>query len=66
MSITVLDVAKARGVQEDSEGCISAAEFERVGLPFMGGCARCGATIAAYNAAPSRVGFLMSQPGPAG
>ena len=57
--ITVLDVAKARGVKEDDRGCINASEFERVGLPVIGGCACCQATIAAYNAAPTKTGYLM-------
>ena len=57
--ITILDVAKARGVQADAQGCINGAEFDRVGLPIMGGCQVCGATIAAYNSHPGRNGYLI-------
>lgn len=55
--VTVLDVALARGAHE-VDGTINGAEFERVGLPIFGGCQGCGATIAAYNAYPSRTGYL--------
>ena len=55
-SITILDVALARGVNEDN---MTMGEFDRVGLPLMGGCQRCGACIAAYNASPSMTGYLM-------
>jgi len=58
MSVTVLDVAIARGIQRDERGAYNGAEFHRVGLPILGGCALCGATIAAYNAAPSTSGYL--------
>lgn len=57
--VSVLDVARARGVKEDERGCINAAEFDRVGMPFMGGCQGCHASIAAYNAFPSKTGFLQ-------
>lgn len=52
--ITILDVAIARGAKADTENCISGAEFARVGLSIIGGCAWCGATIAAYNALPTK------------
>lgn len=55
--ITILQIAKARGVHVDEHGCIDGAEFERVGLPLMGGCYYCHATIAAYNAYPGRNGY---------
>jgi hypothetical protein len=58
MAITVLELAIFRGAKE-SEGGMSGGEIERVGLPFMGGCQRCGACIAAYNASPSTTGYLM-------
>ena len=57
--ITILDIAKHRGVHIDVDGCIAASEFSRVGLPFFGGCQDCGATIAAYNAHPGRNGLLF-------
>jgi hypothetical protein len=56
--VSILDVAFARGVKE-VDGTINGAEFERVGLPFMGGCQGCGASIAAYNAYPSKSGYLQ-------
>jgi hypothetical protein len=56
--ITILDVAIARGAKEEAGG-YSAGEFERLGLPFLGGCCRCEATIACYNACPSQTGYLM-------
>lgn len=57
-SITVFDVAIAWGARADEDGGVSGAEFARLGLPLVGGCEACGATIAAYNACPSRTGFL--------
>jgi len=54
-----MDIAFARGVQKDDRGGVNGAEFHRVGLPILGGCAMCGATIAAYNAAPGRNGYLL-------
>ncbi len=59
MAITILELAIFRGAKESEGGGMSGAEIERVGLPFMGGCQRCGACIAAYNAAPSKTGYLM-------
>lgn len=56
MPVTALAVAIARGAQEVN-GSISGAEFNRVGIPFMGGCQGCGATLAAYNAYPSTTGY---------
>lgn len=58
MAITILDLAIHRGAQKDEDGSINCAEIEQVGLPFMGGCVRCGACIAAYNAAPTTTGYL--------
>jgi hypothetical protein len=56
--VTILDVAVARGAVTSENGGISGAEFERLGLPFLGGCEVCNATVAAYNACPSKTGFL--------
>lgn len=61
--ITLLDVAKARGVQEDEKGMISMAEFRRVGVPMIGGCQICGATVAAYNSCPSKSGYIRCADG---
>ena len=58
MAITVLDLAFHRGLKADEDGSVSMGEVEDTGLPFMGGCVECGATIACYNASPSKSGFL--------
>jgi hypothetical protein len=63
MPITVLDWAIFRGAKEDAEGHFGGAEFERVKLPMMGGCFRCGATVAAYNACPTMGGLLACKDG---
>jgi len=55
--ITILDVAIARGAKADTEGYIDGEEFARVGLSIIGGCAWCGATIAAYNALPTKLRY---------
>lgn len=55
--VTILQVAEALGVEENN-GQISGGEFLKWDLPIMGGCQGCGATIAAYNAAPTTTGFL--------
>ena len=56
--ITVLDVAIAKGARVEN-GSISGAEFDRLGLPMFGGCQHCGASIATYNAYPSKTGYLQ-------
>lgn len=57
MSVTILDVAKARGAEVGEDGSINMGAFEEVGLQIMGGCITCEASIAAYNAFPSRCGY---------
>jgi hypothetical protein len=59
VAITVLQLALHRGAEMTEEGGITAGAIEAVGLPFMGGCASCEACIAAFNAAPTRTGYLM-------
>lgn len=54
--ITLLDLAKFRGVKEDSDGLITFASFDLVGLPMFGGCQECGASCAAYNMCPTKTG----------
>lgn len=56
---TILDIAVAWGASEDERGGINGGEFARLGLPIMGGCQVCGATIAAYNAHPGTNGYLV-------
>ena len=56
--ITILDLALHRGAKENEDGFISGDAFEEVGLPMIGGCECCGACIGAYNACPSKSGYL--------
>lgn len=58
MPITVLELAWHRGAEKDEDGATNAYEVEKTGLPFMGGCCMCGATVACYNACPSKAGYL--------
>ena len=58
MSITILDVAEARRVQAGEDGSITMGEFDRVGLPFFGGCEMCGATMGPAQSHPSKTGYL--------
>jgi len=37
---------------------VTGADYEEAGLPMLGGCEVCGASVAAYNACPSRSGYL--------
>jgi len=55
--ITMLDVAQARGVREESDGTIIGDEFARVGVPLLGGCEGCHATLGVYNAFPDKSGY---------
>ena len=59
MPITVLEIAERKGAIVSDEGVINASEFNRLGLPMFGGCQRCQASIAAYNAFPSKTGYLQ-------
>lgn len=52
--ITILELATFRLGKQPLTG----ADFEKVRLPIMGGCSRCEATIAAFNAYPAKDGFL--------
>ena len=56
--ITVLDVLRARLGGKLPEGPIPMSLFDDHRLPMLGGCEVCGACIAAYNAAPTRTGYL--------
>lgn len=58
MAITVMDWAGFRGVRRGDDGSISMGEFDRVGLPMIGGCYRCGACISAGGACPTKMGYL--------
>lgn len=54
--ITILDLAIHRGAKPIDDS-YSGAELARVGLAIFGGCTGCGASMAAYNAHPSKSGF---------
>ena len=59
MPITIVDAAKARGLVESPDGLITAGALAEVDFAILGGCARCEASIAAYNAYPGRGGFWL-------
>ncbi|MGI8447652.1 MAG: hypothetical protein ACR2MP_10845 [Streptosporangiaceae bacterium] len=54
MPITILDYVKFQVGEKDS---YSAEDFHSTGVDIMGGCEGCAATIAGYNAYPSRSGY---------
>lgn len=55
--ITVLNLAIARGAKIGENG-VSGSEFDRLNLPFMGGCQRCGAMLHAGNMHPTKNGYI--------
>jgi hypothetical protein len=61
-TVTVLDLAKEVFRQnkwlQPEGGVWSMGDFNKAGLPMMGGCEVCEASIAAYNAYPSKGGYL--------
>jgi hypothetical protein len=57
--VTVLECAEHILGREPQNG----GDFEKAGLPIMGGCEVCGASIAAFNACPSKTGFLRCKNG---
>jgi hypothetical protein len=54
MPITILDYVKSVVGDKDT---YAAEDFHRSGVAMTGGCQRCAATIACYNAYPSRSGY---------
>lgn len=56
--ITVLELAIHRGAKPNEDGSYSTHSIVDTGLPIMGGCYECEACIAAYNACPSKSGYL--------
>jgi ribosomal protein L37AE/L43A len=54
MPITILDYVKSKAGEKDS---YSGEDFLSHGVEMLGGCEICQATIAAYNAYPSKSGF---------
>lgn len=56
-AVTAFDVAVARGAKANEDGSISGAEFDRVGIPLLGGCQGCGESLGAFNGYPSTTGY---------
>lgn len=54
MPVTIMQLAEYRIGREATTG----SDYAEACLPIMGGCEHCGATIAAYNAYPSKSGYL--------
>lgn len=54
--VTILELYRFR--TGDDRESIDAGSVERAGLPFMSGCEVCFASLACYNAHPSRSGFI--------
>ena len=54
MPITILDYVKSKAGEKDS---YPASDFFAAGVDILGGCEICAATIAAYNAYPSKSGY---------
>ena len=57
--ITIHQLAVHRGLKTQPDRSYSGADIGAVGLALLGGCAGCGATIAAYNAHPSKSGVWL-------
>jgi hypothetical protein len=58
MTVTVHDLMVHRIGADPNQTSFSGADYERAGLPMLGGCAGCEATIAGYNSYPSADGYL--------
>ncbi len=61
--ITVLELAMFRGCKASEDGSVSMGAVEATGLPFMGGCVRCGASVACYNSCPTTTGYIACKSG---
>lgn len=55
LPVSILALAKHRLGRDPVTG----GDFEEAGLAIIGGCAGCGATLAAYNAYPSKTGYWL-------
>ncbi len=55
MSVTIFQLAQHILKREPRTD----QDFEEAKLPMIGGCLECGATIAAFNAHPTKTGYLM-------
>lgn len=54
--VTILDCVIARLNIKKGDG-ITGEDCDKAGFAMLGGCEHCGATIAAYNAYPSKGGY---------
>lgn len=54
LPVTVFDLAYFKLGRTPTTG----ADFEEARLPIFGGCERCQATVGAYNAYPTKTGYL--------
>ena len=62
--ITIYQLALHRlGIAPGDGAGLTGADFDRADLPIMGGCEICGASVAAYNAAPSKSGYIRCASG---
>lgn len=59
MFLTVLDIFEAENPGLEP----NLANFLETDLPFIGGCQACNATVACFNACPSKTGFLLCKNG---
>lgn len=57
MAITIHELAVYRGLKTRHDGSYSMGDIHDVGLELLGGCQGCEASIAAYNAYPTKHGF---------
>lgn len=55
-AITLMDVARARGVSEGADGSVSGADLARVGLQGLTACDRCRAPLPVFHAYPTDTG----------
>jgi len=55
--VTIYELACHRLNMPNADS-LNGADFDRARLPMLGGCEVCGATVAAYNACPSKTGYL--------
>lgn len=57
--VTILALAEFRLGRE----AITGQDFADANLAILGGCQRCGASLAAYNACPSKTGYWLCASG---
>ena len=50
-----------RPIRED--GVVTGDDYYATGLPMIGGCQVCGATVAGYNSCPSKTGYIRCASG---